>query len=146
MALSESLYKMQWTTDLSSLSNQARFGIRYFKRGMNSNETTELLKDGLKLCDILVEGAKAKLSRGILSHQVGYLKAVKPLIEESVDLEKLLADVERVLNTLNLMLENKKTNEEEVRFSDSFFVKISQIYLKTAFSTYNSLVEEKVFY
>lgn len=139
---------MQWTTDLSSLANQARFGIELFEESRNGdNGRIDLIKDGLKLCEILSEGAKAGLAKsGILPRQIGYLEAIKPLVEDSIKLENLIGEIDGVSQTLKLILANEKISKKDIDFADSFLVRISQAYQRKAFSTYTSLVEEKVFY
>ncbi len=146
MALSRDLYTMQWATDLSALANQARFGLKYFLKGQNKDIVSELIKDGLRLCEILGEGAKAGQVKEILPKQTGYLNAIKPLMESEGDLEEVTKGINRVSSILKLILKNERPSEEDISSADSFFVGISKVYQKAAFSTLNALVEEKVFF
>lgn len=146
MTLSNNLYKMQWATDISALANQARFGIKYYLKGKNTSETSELLGDGIKVCSILEQGARVGQEREILPKQIGYLNAIKPLIDASYDLENMTINANKVSKILNSLLKAKEQTPEDIDFADRFFVSISNVYQRLAFSTLNSLVEEKVFY
>ena len=145
MELSRDLYKMQWATDISSLANQARFGLRYFEKGNEPDETVKLIKDGVRLCEILSKGFEAGQGQYVLPKQIGYLKAIRPLKEASVDFGEMTTDVNHVSDVLNSIINDENPSEEEIRKTDSFFIKISKIYQQFAFCTLNSLVEEKVF-
>ena len=146
MVLSKDLYKMQWATDLSALANQARFGLKYFVKEKNSKQRSELLNNGIRLCDILAKGTKVGQEKSVLPKEIGYLNAIKPLIEASVNLKEASEDIDKVSRVLRSILENGKANQEEITSADDFFVKMSKIYQGVAFSTLNYLVEEKVFY
>ncbi len=142
MALSKDLYEMQWANDLSSLASQARYGIKYFKKGTNQEDTPELIQGGVKLCNILGKGTKANQEHAVLPNQIGYIDAVKPLSGTSISFEY----IDRVTHILNSMLKNEELIDGDIEIADNFLIEISNVYQRYSSSVLNSLVEEKVFY
>lgn len=133
------LCEMKWRTDFSSLANQARFGLKYLSKDDKKAEALELLRDGSKLCSILVKAAEIGQKDKVLVKELDYCTAAKPLKNANEDLSEIEKHADKVLRILNKGLNSEDLSEENITYTNSFLVKISQIYQREAWEIHNRL-------
>lgn len=131
----ERLSRAKLVTDISSFSNQTAYGITWFMRGERTKKTKDYLETGTKLCTVLIEGSRAALAEKISFSQLQYLDIVRPLKEEKIDLKEMVDGAAKVLEILNLMLENKTPTSEDIEFANSFFQNLSEVCLRISSKT-----------
>ncbi len=120
----------------SSMADNAGFGLEYLLRGIKDNRTIELLREGVKFCALLEAGeAKvplnyAELEANLMTRTLSVYsdelsgKTPKDIIEEAKIVKESLLQVIR---------EDKKFNEEDIRKMQHFFNEASTPYLREAF-------------
>jgi len=136
----DNLYEMRWRNDVSSLANGARFGLRYLSRTDKKDEAPKFLREGVKLCSILVKAAEVGQKEKISSKELDYCTVSKPLIKANEDLSEMEKDATKVLNLLELALGGENVLDGDVAYANSFFVKISEIYQREVWGIFNQLI------
>ncbi len=141
----QTINEMKWRNDVACFANQACYGIRYFLEGKNEDEIFELLKKGVKICDVLSKSAEAGQKEKIRYEELEYCKISHPLKEFSKDLTEVVRNSNMVLGTLNLMVEGKRPSKEETEYAKNFLCDMTEVYLNSVSNILSKSREESCF-
>lgn len=126
--------KIQLNTDLSSLANQAEYGLEYYLRGEFGDKTTRYIEKGIKLCRLLRDGSKASLLSRIKLDQLGPLTVYKGL-KNGDNAQKIMRETEKAMKLLQKIKKREKVSQQKVRKLQELFKNIGKPYRNSACST-----------
>jgi len=122
------LHEMRWRTDISSLANQAIFGLRFYSENRNPDAVPELIGKGIRVCDVLSRAAEVGQKEKIISKELRYCKIARPLKEFSKNLEAVGRDAKKSLGILSSILSGNNVPNDEIDYARNFLNEMGEIY------------------
>lgn len=123
----------------SSMADNASFGLEYLLQGKKDGQTLDLLKEGIKLCEMLEKGITdaTPIDDANLEAYSAISSLITPFDETSeideMDIKTIAVEAKINKASLQTAIRSEIYLEEDIRKLQRFFNKVSSPYLKRAF-------------
>jgi hypothetical protein len=136
-------------TGIGTIANLARHGLEFYARGEWTDDTKQLITQGIDLCALLQKGATARQQARVSLDQLHALEQAEPLLSApggatgslDAELKEAREILLRVLNHING--QGEQVRPAEVERVAALFARVGELFVSQAFAALNHVHDQQ---